>query len=57
MTVEDIYTQVMGAVSDVLPHIDAEEYEDLGDEVFMRLQRLRNNDNDPLPPPRKVPRR
>jgi hypothetical protein len=42
MIVEDIYEQVMQAVGEVLPDIDADDYDQLGDEVFMRLQRLRD---------------
>jgi hypothetical protein len=44
MIVEDIYEEMMAAVRSVLPDLDVTEYDELGDEVFLRLQRLRNKD-------------
>ena len=44
MLVEDVYEQVMGAIDVQLPHLEKEEYDELGDEIFLRLQKLRSKE-------------
>lgn len=40
ITAEDLYESMMDAVQVTLPYLDEEDYTELGDEIFLRVQKL-----------------